>query len=133
MLNIVSMWDAQAKKVNKYHPASVSRSLQGRNILSDTTDVLPDSARESAGSQTPTSSVDTGSTRRRRSGTGLSAMLLPELQAMAASLGIQGVGRLRKGQLIAAIQNVQAPSGQADDAPAGTPGAAAVPAAQPEP
>ncbi len=36
-------------------------------------------------------------------------MLLPELQAMASSLGIQGVGRLRKGQLIAAIQNVQAP------------------------
>ncbi|WP_349816967.1 transcription termination factor Rho [Frankia sp. Cppng1_Ct_nod] len=77
--------------------------------MSDTTDVLPDSARESAESQTSTSSVDAGSPRRRRSGTGLSAMLLPELQAMASSLGIQGVGRLRKGQLIAAIQNVQAP------------------------
>nr|WP_268903836.1 transcription termination factor Rho [Candidatus Frankia alpina] len=34
-------------------------------------------------------------------------MLLPELQAMASSMGIQGVGRLRKGQLIAAIQNLQ--------------------------
>ncbi|WP_043607090.1 MULTISPECIES: transcription termination factor Rho [Protofrankia] len=102
--------------------------------MSDTTDVLPDSARESAGSQTPTSSVDTGSTRRRRSGTGLSAMLLPELQAMAASLGIQGVGRLRKGQLIAAIQNVQAPNSAAGgEASAVTSSAAAVPAAQPEP
>ncbi len=47
-------------------------------------------------------------------------MLLPELQAMATSLGIQGVGRLRKGQLIAAIQNVQTPAGVAGgaDAPA---------------
>jgi transcription termination factor Rho len=34
-------------------------------------------------------------------------MLLPELQSLASSLGIQGTGRLRKGQLIAAIQNVQ--------------------------
>ncbi|WP_322768840.1 Rho termination factor N-terminal domain-containing protein, partial [Frankia sp. Cr1] len=89
--------------------------------MSDTTDVLPDSARESAESQTPTSSVDAGSPRRRRSGTGLSAMLLPELQAMATSLGIQGVGRLRKGQLIAAIQNVQTPAGVAGGADAAAP------------
>nr|WP_258165243.1 MULTISPECIES: transcription termination factor Rho [Protofrankia] len=61
-------------------------------------------------------------------------MLLPELQAMAASLGIQGVGRLRKGQLIAAIQNVQAPNSAAGgEASAVTSSAAAVPAAQPEP
>ncbi|WP_018502317.1 transcription termination factor Rho [Parafrankia discariae] len=110
--------------------------------MSDTTDVLPDSARESAAPASPVdssavagaTSVDTvvttrsngnhavrsasvdvpadgpdGSSapRRRRSGTGLSAMLLPELQAMASQMGIPGVGRLRKGQLIAAIQNVQ--------------------------
>nr|WP_278043949.1 transcription termination factor Rho [Protofrankia symbiont of Coriaria ruscifolia] len=61
-------------------------------------------------------------------------MLLPELQAMATSLGIQGVGRLRKGQLIAAIQNVQAPSGMSEsDAPAATPPATAAPATKPEP
>lgn len=110
--------------------------------MSDTTDVLPDSARESAAPASPVdssaaagaTSVDTVVTtrsngnhavrpasvdvpadgpdassapRRRRSGTGLSAMLLPELQAMASQMGIPGVGRLRKGQLIAAIQNVQ--------------------------
>ena len=45
--------------------------------------------------------------RRRAAGTGLAAMVLPELQAMATSLGIAGVGRMRKGQLIAAIQEVQ--------------------------
>ncbi len=121
-----------------------SQFLQGRKTLSDTTNVLPLSARESAAPASPaspphesgpaaaTSSADAintaadngrGSraaaatavpaaesataTRRRRQGTGLSAMLLPELQAMASSMGIQGVGRLRKGQLIAAIQNLQ--------------------------
>ncbi len=40
----------------------------------------------------------------RRGGSGLSAKLLPELQRMAQSMGIVGVGRMRKGQLIAAIE-----------------------------
>jgi transcription termination factor Rho len=43
----------------------------------------------------------------RRSGTGLSAMLLPELQRLAQSMGIQGTGRMRKGQVIAAIEERQ--------------------------
>jgi transcription termination factor Rho len=40
----------------------------------------------------------------RRGGTGLSAMLLPELQRLAQSMGITGTGRMRKSQLIEAIQ-----------------------------
>jgi transcription termination factor Rho len=40
----------------------------------------------------------------RRSGDGLAAMVLPELQRLAQSLGIAGTGRMRKGQLIAAIE-----------------------------
>jgi transcription termination factor Rho len=40
----------------------------------------------------------------RRSGDRLAAMLLPELQRLAQSLGITGTGRMRKGQLIAAIE-----------------------------
>ena len=41
-------------------------------------------------------------------GTGrLPAMLLPELQRLAQSLGITGIGRMRKGQLIAAIEERQ--------------------------
>ncbi len=149
--------------------------------MSDTTNVLPTSARESAAPATPATpheggladagpsadalasapAVENGSartsrgsrsadepaaaaaaaaaaagTRRRRQGTGLSAMLLPELQAMAQSMGIQGVGRLRKGQLIAAIQNLQndaaggasAPAAGVPDAPAESAPAAAIPA-----
>jgi transcription termination factor Rho len=37
----------------------------------------------------------------------LSAMLLPELQRLAQSLGITGVARMRKGQLVAAIEEAR--------------------------
>jgi transcription termination factor Rho len=65
--------------------------------LSDTTDVTPEVA-------TATGATITGG---RRGGSGLSAMLLPELQSLAGSLGITGTGRMRKGDLIAAIQERQ--------------------------
>jgi transcription termination factor Rho len=44
---------------------------------------------------------------RRRRGSGLSAMLLPELKQLAGGLGIKGAGTMRKGQLIEAIQAAQ--------------------------
>ena len=43
----------------------------------------------------------------RGAGTGLSGMLLPELQRMAQSMGITGTARMRKSQLVEAIQNRQ--------------------------
>src|SRR5690606_18924933 len=46
--------------------------------------------------------------RRRRAGGGLAGMLLGELQQMAASMGISGTARMRKGDLIAAIEKGQA-------------------------
>ena len=46
-----------------------------------------------------------GTTRKR--GTGLSSMVLPELQQLAGSLGITGTARMRKGDLIATIQDRQ--------------------------
>ena len=52
-------------------------------------------------------SDDAAPASRRRSGTGLSGMLLPELQAMAAGMGISGTGRMRKSQLIEAINAQQ--------------------------
>jgi transcription termination factor Rho len=58
----------------------------------------------------------------RRGGSGLSGMLLPELQRLAQSMGITGVGRMRKGQLIGVIQEKQgsgsggAPSGDGGSA-----------------
>jgi transcription termination factor Rho len=68
--------------------------------LSDTTDVTSDVSNV-AGEATA------GPVRRRRTGTGLSAMLLPELQSLAASLGISGTARMRKGELISAISERQ--------------------------
>jgi transcription termination factor Rho len=53
--------------------------------------------------------VDTpaaGSTAKRR-GSGLSSKLLPELQQIAGDLGISGTAKMRKSELIAAIQSAQ--------------------------
>ena len=58
---------------------------------------------------------------KRRSGS-LSSMLLPELQALASSMGI-ATGKLRKSDLIAAIETAKRPSSGS--------GAAAAPAARP--
>ena len=86
--------------------------------MSDTTDVtsgVSDVADDGA--------TTTAVTKRRRAGTGLSAMLLPELQSLAASLGISGTARMRKGELITAIserQNGAAPAAPAASAKAGT-------------
>src|SRR5262249_4231360 len=45
-------------------------------------------------------------------GKGLHAMLLPELQRMAQALGITGTGRMRKSQLVEAIQGAQRGAGK---------------------
>jgi transcription termination factor Rho len=48
--------------------------------------------------------------RRRRKGTGLDALVLPELKQLAQSLGVKA-GGLRKGQLIDAIRSAQSGGG----------------------
>jgi transcription termination factor Rho len=84
--------------------------------LSDTTELLSDApGTPAATGDTPTRAA--AKPRARRSGTGLSAKVLPELQKMAAELGISGTGRMRKSQLIAAIQEKQG-GGTGDGAPA---------------
>ena len=63
-----------------------------------------------ARSTAPAASGPDGATAakgRRRQGTGLSSLLLPELQQVAQQMGIPGTGRMRKSQLIAAIQEKQ--------------------------
>ncbi|QMW67428.1 transcription termination factor Rho [Mumia sp. ZJ1417] len=68
---------------------------------------------------------------RRRSGTGLNAMVLPELQQIASGLGIKGFGKMRKGALIEAIQAAQG-GGSSAPAPAAqtsTPQASSAPVA----
>ncbi len=113
--------------------------------MSDTTDTT-------SGVPTVADDASAGTARRRRSGSGLTAMLLPELQSMAASLGISGTARMRKGELISAITEKQggAPRPRAEvaatagntrdevraevreaDAPAERPGRASRPAGPP--
>jgi transcription termination factor Rho len=94
--------------------------------LSDTTELLSDaSGAQPASGDTPTRAP--AKPRARRSGTGLSAKVLPELQKMASELGISGTGRMRKSQLIAAIQEKQG-GASVDGAPA-APAVEAAPAA----
>jgi transcription termination factor Rho len=80
--------------------------------LTDTTDLLPASGDSSPTEQDTPAAADSPAprTRRRATSGGLPAMVLPELQALAGELGISGVGRLRKSQLIEAIQERQAGS-----------------------
>ena len=91
-------------------------------LVSDTTELLSGapSASEDApvGNSAPPAAAG-GTTvptskSRSRGGTGLSSLLLPELQRMAQSMGIQGAGRMRKGQLVEAIQARQAGTGIAN-------------------
>ncbi|MGO9783731.1 MAG: transcription termination factor Rho [Streptosporangiaceae bacterium] len=83
-----------------------------------------------AGSSAPAGSDGAAAaTGRRRQGTGLSALRLPELQQVAHQMGIAGTARMRKSQLIAAIQEKQgggAAEPRRSSAPsAGAPAAAA--------
>jgi transcription termination factor Rho len=81
-------------------------------------------AREPAAGPGAEAAGGTGAGRADRAQSrGLSDMLLPELQRLAQSMGITGVGRMRKGQLIEVIRSRQG-GGQAGAVPAGTGGAA---------
>ncbi|MCW2543456.1 MAG: transcription termination factor Rho [Frankiales bacterium] len=72
--------------------------------LTDTTDLLD--APEGAQQDSP--AAESKVRRRATSGTGgLSALLLPQLQALANDLGIAGTAKMRKSQLIEAIQERQ--------------------------
>jgi len=77
--------------------------------LSDSTDLMP-SQRTVAPAEVPSPSTgENGASgqpaarRRRGTGNGLAAMVLPELQSMATGLGITGTARMRKSQLIEVI------------------------------
>ena len=98
--------------------------------MSETTDLVVNGAQDDAGtSEAPAASGTAGRTRRR--GSGLAGMLLPELQRLAADLGIAGTARMRKGDLVAAISARQVGGGAATGAVNGDPAPAATPAATP--
>jgi len=67
------------------------------------------------------------------SSSNLNALRLPELQALAASLGLSGASKLRKGELVTAISEIQnsSSSDAATAAPAEAPAAAAEPVQAP--
>ncbi|WP_299952133.1 transcription termination factor Rho [uncultured Modestobacter sp.] len=94
--------------------------------MSETTDLL-DGERDAAPSDEAAAGGGTAPRSRRR-GSGLSGMLLPELQRLAAELGIPGTGKMRKSDLVAAISERQV-GGDAGSAPAATTPAATAPAA----
>jgi transcription termination factor Rho len=91
-------------------------------FVSDTTELLggAPSASEDAPAGNSAAPAAAGgaasptSKSRSRGGAGLSSLLLPELQRMAQSMGIPGAGRMRKGQLVEAIQARQAGAGIAN-------------------
>ncbi|MDO5683485.1 MAG: Rho termination factor N-terminal domain-containing protein, partial [Propionibacteriaceae bacterium] len=56
------------------------------------------------------------SSARRRKGSGLDAMLLPELKQLAASMGLRGTATMRKSAIIDAIKTAQSGSRPADRA-----------------
>jgi transcription termination factor Rho len=89
--------------------------------VSDTTELLggaPSASEDApAGNSAPAAAggaTSPTSKSRSRGGTGLSSLLLPELQRMAQSMGIPGSGRMRKGQLVEAIQARQGGAGIAN-------------------
>ena len=91
--------------------------------MSETTDLVGTGAQDAAGTtEAPAASGTTGSARRR--GNGLSGMLLPELQRLAGELGISGTGRMRKGDLVAAISARQVGGSAPADAPSTSTGPA---------
>ena len=81
-------------------------------LVSDTTEILgggptaSEDAPAAAGATAPTSKS------RSRGGPGLSSLLMPELQRIAQTLAIPGAGRMRKSQLIEAIEARQVGGGR---------------------
>ncbi|TQN32621.1 transcription termination factor Rho [Haloactinospora alba] len=99
--------------------------------MSDTTELHTDAAVDKQQNSTASASgAESGdaaspagksaSSRSRNQGSGLSSLKLTELQRLASSLGITGTGRMRKSDIIAAIEANQGPvSGpEADKKPA---------------
>ncbi|HEY2269323.1 MAG TPA: Rho termination factor N-terminal domain-containing protein, partial [Streptosporangiaceae bacterium] len=81
-------------------------------LVSDTTELLSSAPGASEGAPAGTSAPSAASgasapksrSRGGSGGTGLSSLLMPELQRIAQSMSLPGAGRMRKGQLVEAIE-----------------------------
>jgi len=83
-------------------------------LVSDTTELLSDAAAPAPGETLsgqsavgPEGTVVAASRPQGRPVGDLSKLLVPDLQKIAQQLGIPGAGRMRKGQLVAAIEEHQ--------------------------
>jgi transcription termination factor Rho len=85
--------------------------------LTDTIDLQESQPEADAAAEAPAA---TPKTRRRATsgGGGLASLLLPELQSLANDLGVPGTAKMRKSQLIEAIQAHQAGTAEQPAAPA---------------
>ena len=107
-----SLWPREGRGTGSTGPRR-PRIMEGP-LVSDTAELLD---APSAAEGSPVGRVE-GSKSRGRSGTGLSSLLMPELQRLAQELGIPGTGRMRKSQLVEAIearQGSQSPRKQDSD------------------
>ncbi|HJY56497.1 MAG TPA: Rho termination factor N-terminal domain-containing protein, partial [Streptosporangiaceae bacterium] len=97
--------------------------------MSDTTEIL--SGAPAAPEDAPAAAGATASTSKSRSrgGTGLSSLLMPELQRIAQTLAIPGAGRMRKSQLIEAIEARQGGGPRQETSAARSPARGSRPAA----
>jgi transcription termination factor Rho len=95
--------------------------------VSETTDLIDGAPSDEAAAGAGTAG------RSRRRGSGLSGMLLPELQRLAGELGIPSTGKMRKSDLVAAIseRQVGGPNGAAPAATAPAPRADEAPSTPP--
>jgi transcription termination factor Rho len=98
-------------------------------LVSDTTEIL--NGAPTASEDAPAAARATASTSKSRSrgGTGLSSLLMPELQRIAQTLAIPGAGRMRKSQLIEAIEARQGGGPRQQTSVARPPAAGSEPAA----
>ncbi|WP_055547734.1 transcription termination factor Rho [Streptomyces sp. NBRC 110028] len=91
---------------------SDTTDLMGVNASGTSDSGVGNAAAPATDASAPATGAATGTApRRRRSGTGLDAMVLAELQQLASGLGIKGTARMRKSQLIEVIKEKQAASG----------------------
>ena len=81
--------------------------------MTETTDLALSPAAAGDAGDTSSAADGTATGRKRRTGGGLAGMVLAELQQIAQGLGITGTGRMRKSQLIDAIQSAQSGGGGA--------------------
>src|SRR5271169_1703741 len=78
-------------------------------LVSDTTEILGDAPTASEDAPAAAGATASTSKSRSRGGAGLSSLLMPELQRIAQTLAIPGAGRMRKSQLVEAIEARQGP------------------------